>query len=291
MFKIYIINTGYIKADGGAMFGVIPKRAWQRKYPCDNNNLCPLAMRCILAISDDKKILIDMGVGDIYTRDISYYEPFDLVTIHQSLSVLGFHADDITDVVMTHLHFDHCGGGVVRDDNNEIVPAFAKAKYWLSKNQWDNCLNPSRLEADSIFGDTIRPIKEAGLLNLIAEDMDLYPGFSLRMFDGHTVGQIVPLIETKEGVVAFPGDLIPTSNHVSLEWISAYDLLAQTSLTEKERLLTEAVEREYTLVYYHDALVQSSKVKRMNDNFRAVEMQKTDFDLLKAPEGSFRSIR
>ncbi|MBK5720262.1 MBL fold metallo-hydrolase [Dysgonomonas sp. Marseille-P4677] len=270
MFKINIIESGYIMADGGAMFGAIPKRVWQRKYPANEENLCPLAMRCILAISENHKILIDTGIGDQHTKQISYYQPKELKNIAREIENMGYSINDITDIVLTHLHFDHCGYATYRNENENIVPSFPNAKYWISKKQWENAQNPNRLESDSIFIENILAIKESGLLSLIDKDISLYDGFSVQLFDGHTSGQLVVYINTKEGIHVLPGDLIPTSSHVSLNWISAYDICALTSVIEKERFLAEAERDGYTLIYYHDAFIKSSKVKKVNDNYKAL---------------------
>lgn len=270
MFKINTIESGYIMADGGAMFGAIPKRAWQRRYPADEENLCPLAMRCVLAISDNRKILIDTGIGNMQTESLSYYQPHDLINLDMAIQDLGYSIHEITDVVISHLHFDHCGYVTHKDKNGDITPSFPNAKYWISKKQWTNAQSPNRLEADSIFIENILPIREAGLLHLIDSDTLLYDGFNLRLFDGHTSGQLVVYIDTEDGVCTFPGDLIPTASHVSLNWISAYDICALSSISEKERFLAKAEKEGYTLIYYHDAIIKKSKVKKINNNFKAL---------------------
>lgn len=272
MFDILIIESGYFMADGGAMFGAIPKRSWSRKCPSTEDNLCVLAMRCVLGVSADRKILIDPGMGDKHLDQVSYYQPYDLINIADALASHGYSTNDITDVVLTHLHFDHCGYATQKNENGDIVPSFPNANYWLSRKQWDNFISPNRLEQDAMFADNIVPIKEAGLLRLIDKDTTLYDGFHLRLFDGHSAGQLVVYIDSQDGITTFPGDLIPTSAHVSLEWISAYDLCALTSLNEKQRFLEEAEREGYTLIYYHDAQVIKSKVKKINDNYKATDL-------------------
>lgn len=269
MFTIHIIESGYIMADGGAMFGAIPKRAWMRKYKSDENNLCSLSMRCVLAISGDRKILIDTGMGTKHLEQVSYYQPNQLLDLSMALKNYNCTTDEITDVILTHLHFDHCGGAAYKNSEGKVVPTFPNARYWLSCRQWDSFLHPNRLEEDSFFADNIVPVYETGQLHFVDEDMELINGFNLQLYDGHTAGQLVPFIETLEGITVFPGDVVPTSAHVSLEWISAYDICALTSLAEKERLLSKAVDDNYTLIYCHDSQVVSSKVKRLNDNYKA----------------------
>lgn len=271
MFEIETIESGFIMADGGAMFGAVPKRAWQRKYEANADNLCPLTMRCVFCISEGREILIDTGMGDKHLDKVSYYQPYGLKNISDILKSYGYEASDITDVILTHLHFDHCGYATRKNENGEIVPSFPNARYWLSRKQWMTFLEPNRLEADSIFADNILPVYDAGLLQLVDEDMDICEDISIRLFDGHTEGQIAVYVNTDEGVHIFPGDLIPTSAHVSLEWISAYDINALASVMEKDRFLSEAAGNDSTLIYCHDAKVVKSKVKKLNDNYIAYD--------------------
>lgn len=273
MFEIYLIETGYIMADGGAMFGAIPKRAWQRKYDCDEFNRCKLAMRCLLAISDDRKILVDLGLGNPKTKQAKYYEPQDIRDINVELGKLGISHLEITDVVLSHLHFDHCGYATTIYNQTINTPSFPNARYWVSRKQWNNLLNPNYLEADSLFKNCVYSVYEAGLTNIVDKDFKLYEGFELRLFDGHSEGQLISFIETKEGIVVFASDVVPTASHVSLEWISAYDISAIMSLYEKKRLLEEAADKNYTLIYYHDEKYRMSKVKRLNDNFKAYDLR------------------
>lgn len=274
MFDVKIINTGYFLADGGAMFGAIPKRAWKRRYPSDGDNLCPLAMRCALAVSADRKILIDTGMGNKHLKEVSYYQPYDLVEMEEALNKYGYTSSDITDVVLTHLHFDHCGYATVRNKTDEIVPSFPNARYWLSRKQWANFLSPNRLEKESMFADNILPVYDKGLLHLVDEDIAFTNNIQLKLFGGHTAGQLVVYINTNDGTYTFPGDLIPTASHVSLDWISAYDVCALTSLSEKERFLEEAEKENYKIIYCHDAIISQSKVKKVNNNYRATDIKK-----------------
>lgn len=270
MFEIRIIETGYIMADGGAMFGAVPKRSWQRKYPSNEDNLCPLVMRCVLAVSENRVVLIDTGMGNKDTKKIAYYQPQIKIDLLDRLKAEGYSAEDITDVVLTHLHFDHCGYATSFNDEGLIVPTFPHAKYWLSDRQWKTYLTPNRLEADSIFEENILPIYKAGQLDIIDSDTTLCQDFELRLFDGHTKGQIVAYIKSNENIYTFPGDLVPTSLHVALEWISAYDICALSSVMEKERFLKEAEEQGHILIYCHDAKIVKSKVKKLNDNYKAL---------------------
>lgn len=262
MIKFHIIETGYFMADGGAMFGAIPKIYWNRKYPCDENNLCVMAMRCLFVETENRRILIDTGVGN--KHDLKFYQPHNLNDIVHEIGSFGYSANDITDVILTHLHFDHCGYATRFDENKEIVPTFPNATYWLSKAQWDNYRNPRLYEKDSFFPENIEPITKAKQLNLINEDTELFEGFSLKLFDGHTPGQIAVFIDTESEKIVYPGDVIPTSAHVSLGWLSAYDNNAALAMEEKKRLLDEIVLQKRTAIFYHDAHVISAKVENKN---------------------------
>ncbi|NDV77617.1 MBL fold metallo-hydrolase [Dysgonomonas sp. 511] len=270
MFDIKIINTGFIMADGGAMFGAIPKRAWQRKYGADEDNLCRLALRCLLLISDSRKILVDTGIDPNRLHEIPYYQPHNNINLSDELAAYGLKNEDITDVILSHLHFDHCGYVCHKEADGRISPSFPNARYWLSRKQWDNCLNPNRLEAASVFKEDIQFLSDNNKLALIDEDVLLDKNIHLRLFDGHSQGQIVVYANMNGEVYTFPGDLIPTAAHVALEWISAYDICALSSLNEKLRFLSEAADNGYTLIYCHDVRKEKGKVKRLNGNFISV---------------------
>ena len=266
MYRIEIIEAGNFYVDGGAIFGAVPKKIWSQKYPSNDENLCLLSMRCILATSKDRRILIDVGMGDKYPDRIKPYFPHNLLSIKDSLHKYGCGLSDITDVMLSHLHFDHCGYSTSFVDGR-LVPTFPNAKYWISSKQWETQLNPNRLEADSIFSDDVLPLRESGQLNFVETDALLYKGLEVKLFDGHAAGQLVVYLKTDDGVVVFPGDLIPTASHLSLEWISAYDLCALTSMNEKERFLQEVAERGHKIVYCHDAYTVCSKVGQSGSSF------------------------
>ena len=232
---IQIINTGYFYADGGAMFGAIPKTAWSRRYPSDETNGCVLAMRSLLVSNvPEKVILIDNGAGTKHLRQLSYYNFFDLVDLGEELHKRGISPGLVTDVVLTHLHFDHCGYSTLKnEETGEIYPAFPNATYWVSRKQWDNFLHPNALEKDSYFIENMKAIADNGQLRLIDTDTELCPDIDLRLFDGHTPGQIVPYIHTPEQTFVFAGDVIPLAASVSPEWISAYDTFPVTSYRKK----------------------------------------------------------
>lgn len=269
--KVELIDTGYFYADGGAMFGTVPKTAWQRRYPTNEDNTCVLAMRSALITTDDGRvILIDNGAGNKHLKQLSYYKFFDLKELDEELASRGVLPHQVTDVVLTHLHFDHCGYTTFRDkDSRELFLSFPNATHWVSRSQWENCLEPNPLEIDSFFIENIWPVAEAGKLGLINEDIILCPEITLRLFNGHTPGQIVPYIRTPEQTIVFAGDVIPLAASVSPEWISAYDTFPLTSYHEKLRMLEEAALKEQAIVYCHDAYTPCTTIKKVNDFYKA----------------------
>ena len=262
MIKFHIIESGYFMADGGAMFGPIPKMYWERKYPCNEKNLCVMAMRCLFVETENRRILIDTGVGN--KHELKFYQPHNLKDIVEEIKGIGYEPHEITDVVLTHLHFDHCGYATCFDNDKKAIPTFTNATYWLSKAQWENYRSPLLYEKDAFFAENIEPIYNANQLKLIDEDMELLKGFSLKLYDGHTPGQIAAFIDAKNEKIVYPGDVVPTSAHVSLGWLSAYDNNAALAMEEKKRLLDKIVEEERTAIFYHDAKTVSAKVVQKN---------------------------
>ena len=267
---IEIIDTGYFYADGGAMFGAIPKTAWSRRYPSNETNGCVLAMRSLLISNiPEKVILVDNGAGTKHLKQLSYYKFFDLVDLGEELQKRGIALGQVTDVVLTHLHFDHCGYSTLKnEETGEIRPAFPNATYWVSRKQWENFLHPNALEKDSYFIENMQAIADNGQLRLIDTDTELCPDIDLRLFDGHTQGQIVPYIRMPEQTFVFAGDVIPLAASVSPDWISAYDTFPVTSYQEKIRILEEAAREGQALIYCHDAYTKCSTVKKINDFFK-----------------------
>lgn len=265
------IDTGYFYADGGAMFGAIPKTAWSRRYPSNKTNGCILVMRSLLVTTNEGKIiLIDTGAGDKQLRKLSYYRFFDFVDLSEELRKRGIEPGDVTDVVLTHLHFDHCGYATrINNENGQTVASFPNATHWVSRRQWENFSHPNPLERDSYLMENMEAIEQAGLLRLIDEDTPLSPAVSLRLFDGHTPGQIVPYIRMPEQMLVFAGDVIPLAASVSPEWISAYDTYPVTSYAEKVRLLEEACRENQTIVYCHDAYTTASTIKKAGRHYKA----------------------
>lgn len=262
MEKVTIFDTGYFYADGGAMFGAVPKMAWNRKYASDDLNGCILAMRSMWIETDGRRILIDTGAGSKHLKSLSYYRFFGMKDIREELRAQGIEPESITDVVLTHLHFDHCGGCTFRDDRVQLQLSFPNATHWVSERQWMNFRHPHPLERDSFFLEDMEPIEKAGKLKFVGQAQTLSPGVSLRLADGHTPGQIVPYVETDTETIVFAGDVIPLFASLSPEWISAYDLSPTVSFDEKIKLLDEAVLHHQRIVYCHDAYTLSSRAKR-----------------------------
>ena len=269
---IQLIDTGFFHADGGAMFGAIPKTAWSRRYPSDEQNGCILAMRSVLVRDGNGRIiLVDNGAGNKHLKQLSYYKFFDLVDLKDELQSRGVACEDVTDVVLTHLHFDHCGyttqKEVQPDGKHLLKTTFPNATQWVSRAQWENFLHPNALDADSYFIENMQAVCDSGKLRLIESDTTLCPGVDLRLFDGHTPGQIAPYITTSERTYVFAGDVIPLAASVSPLWISAYDTCPVVSYNEKIRMLEEATSKKQAIIYCHDAYTRCSTVKKVNDFF------------------------
>lgn len=268
--EIDLIDTGCFYADGGAMFGAIPKTAWSRRYPSNEKNGCILTMKSLLISKyPEKIILVDNGAGNKHLDQLSYYNFFNLVDLEEELRKKGITPEQVTDVILTHLHFDHCGYSTRKEEKTgELYPSFPNATHWVSRKQWENFLHPNPLEKDSYFMENMQAIADKGLLRLIDTDTKLCPDIELRIFDGHTPGQIVPYITTSEQTFVFAGDVIPLVASVSPEWISAYDTYPVTSYQEKVRMLEEAAREGQVLIYCHDAYTKCSTIKKVNNFYK-----------------------
>ena len=270
--KLYKIETGTFQVDGGAAFGVVPKRVWQKRYPCNNENFVRLAMRCLLIETGDKLILIDSGTGDKQLEYLKYYDFMGVISFETELNKLGFSCSDITDVIYTHLHFDHCGGSTrYNSDKINIELTFPNATHWVGEAQWKNFLNPNIREGDSYFPENIQPIHDAGKLKLVTENQWLCPDVELRLFNGHTVGQLVSYIHSDEKTYVYVGDVIPIAACLPVAWISAYDTYPITAMEEKKALLDEAAEKKQILFFEHDAYTECCTVKEVYGKYRVDE--------------------
>lgn len=266
--RIHPIETGFFSTDGGAMFGMLPRKVWGSRYAVDDENRCPLGMRVFFADMGEHKVLFDTGVGLTTVRGMEYYRFHDLVDLPSALqSATGFNPEDVTDVVLSHLHFDHCGGAVVKDASSRLVPAFPNAVYWASARQRELTFNPSAWEEDSYAPFVVETLEAAGCLKLVSTDRELFPGLRVALFQGHTDDQLVSFLDTPEGQFVYGGDVVPTSLHVMSLCISALDNSALVALDEKVRLLNEVVELDASLFFFHDTRTTAARLKRLNNSF------------------------
>ena len=235
------------------MFGVVPKVLWQKLYPADENNLANWAMRCLLVETDNRKILIDTGMGDKQNpKFFSYYYPNGNETLENSLKKNGFNFEDITDVILTHLHFDHVGGAVKYNKNRELVPTFPNAIYHISKTHWNLAVNPNRREKASFLPENFLPLQKHNCLNLITEEGEIIPGIEIKIYNGHTVGQMIPYITFRDKKIVFGADLFPSTAHIPMPYIMGYDTQPLITLNDKERFFDEAIRENQILFFEHD---------------------------------------
>jgi glyoxylase-like metal-dependent hydrolase (beta-lactamase superfamily II) len=278
--KLYTINTGYFKLDGGAMFGVVPKSIWNKINPSDANNLCDWAMRSLLIEDGNRLILIDNGIGD--KQDAKFFGHYYLhgnETLDSSLKKYGFNKEDITDVFLTHLHFDHCGGSIIRV-GEKLMPAFKNASYWSNKEHWDWAVMPNEREKASFLKENILPIADSGQLKFIQTplaDKDrlpmvpFMPEINIRFVNGHTQAMMLPQINYKGKTIVYVADLLPGAGHIPIPYIMAYDMFPLTTLEEKKSFLKEAAEKEYILFFEHDPKIECCTVAKTEKGIRMKE--------------------
>lgn len=268
--QLYSINTGHFKLDGGAMFGVVPKSIWNKVNPADSNNMCSWAMRCLLVQDGKRLILIDNGMGNKQDdKFFGYYFLHGNDTLDLSLAKYGFHRDDITDVFLTHLHFDHCGGSIsYNSDRTKLEPAFKNAKYWCNSKHWEWAVNPNPREKASFLKENIMPIKESGQLNFLDTSKDFMAGFSMYEANGHTEAMMLPIIEYKGKKIVFLADLIPSVGHIPLPYVMGYDVRPLNTLKEKEYILKQAIENNWILFFEHDPTVECGTVNQTERGIR-----------------------
>ena len=269
--KLYSINTGYFKLDGGAMFGVVPKTIWNKINPADDNNLCSWALRCLLIEDGNRLILVDNGNGDKQdAKFFSYYHLHGDDTLDKSLMKYGFHRDDITDVFLTHLHFDHCGGSIKRE-GDKLVPAFKNATFWSNKEHWNWAVYPNDREKASFLKENILPIEESGQLKFVdvAGGIDGKLGktnfatdIAVRFVNGHTESMMLPQIKYKDKTIVYMADLLPSQGHIPVPYVMAYDMFPLTTLNEKKSFLKEAIEGDYILFFEHDPVYECCNLQQ-----------------------------
>ena len=278
--NLYTIDTGLFKLDGGAMFGVVPKSIWQKLNPPDDNNMCTWAMRCLLVEEGDRLILIDNGMGN--KQDEKFFGHYYLHgddTLDKSLAKHGFSKDDITDVFLTHLHFDHCGGSIIRE-GEKLRPAFDNAIYWSNEKHWDWAVNPNDREKASFLKENILPIQESGQLQFVEteDEIAFSENIKIRFAYGHTDAMMLPQINYRDKTIVYMADLLPSVAHLPLPYVMAYDMFPLQTLTEKKAFLAEAVQNDYILYFEHDAwneccsLQQTEKGVRVRETFALSEI-------------------
>ena len=278
--RLYTIDTGFFKLDGGGMFGAVPKVIWSRTNPADKNNLCSWAMRSLLIEDGDRLILIDNGIGDKQDdKFLRHYYLHGDVNLHSSLAQHGFLPDDITDVFLTHLHFDHCGGSVKWNKSRTgFEMTFKNAKYWSNIDHWNWATVPNNREKASFLRENIIPIKESGHLNFVEKEKNIFPNFDALFVDGHTDSQMIPHITYKDKIIVFAADLLPSTGHIPLPYIMGYDTRPLLTLTEKEKFLKEAVDQEYIVFLQHDnyseccTVEQSERGFKLKDTFKLADI-------------------
>ena len=279
--KISVIETGYFKLDGGAMFGVVPKKLWSRTNPSDQNNLCTWAMRSLLVEEGDHLILIDTGIGNKQNEQFfSHYHLHGNDNLENSLKNAGYSTDDVTDVLLTHLHFDHCGGAVKWKNNDRKVlePVFKNATFWSNTKHWEWANYPNQREKASFLQNNILPIKESGQLKFVKRDnlitSTLLPNIDVFFADGHTESQMIPIINYKGQKIVFMADLLPSIGHIPLPYVMGYDTRPLQTLTEKSYFLEFAYNNDFILFLQHDSINECCKLKKTEKGIRLDSVHK-----------------
>ena len=275
--RIYPLNTGNFKLDGGAMFGVVPKTLWQKTNPADANNMCDWSMRCLLIEDGDRLILIDTGIGDKQSEKFfSHYYLHGNDSLEGNLNQLGFGLDEITDIFLTHLHFDHCGGAIQwNKDRTGFEPVFKHARYWSTANHWQWATEPNPREKASFVSENMIPLQESGQLQFIHRTGDytanVFPSFDVLFVDGHTESMMIPHIKYKGKTIVFMADLLPSTGHIPLPYVMGYDTRPLITLEEKQRFLTTAADRNYVLFMEHDHQNECCTVEHTEKGIRLKE--------------------
>ena len=253
------------------MFGVVPKALWQPLYPADEKNLCNWSMRSLLIVDGNRKILLDTGAGN--KQDEKFFKNYYLnsdETLEKSIANVGYSTSDITDVVLSHLHFDHGGGALkYNQDKTKILPTFKNANYWVSQKQWDWAIKPNRRERASFLKENILPLQDSGQLRFVEQTTELFPNFFVTLYDGHTDGQIVSSIKYKDKTLVYVADFIPSTAHIPLSYITGYDTRPLLTLQEKKTFLEEALKNNYILFFLHDLYTECCTLKNTDRGIRA----------------------
>jgi len=268
--EVFALDTGYFKLDGGAMFGVVPKSLWSRTNPADENNLCTWAMRCLLVVEGNRVVLVDTGIGDKQdSRFFSHYYLHGDDSLQKSLAKIGVIPSDITDVFLTHLHFDHCGGAVRYGSHGQYELSFPNAKYWSNASHWEWATRPNPREKASFLEENIQPLQDLGALHFVdLEHKSLFLGFDVITVDGHTEQQMLPKLRYKDKTLVFMADLLPSVGHIPLPYVMGYDTRPLLTLQEKQAFLEEAARENYVLFLEHDPNYSCCTVKMTDKGVR-----------------------
>jgi len=275
---LHTINTGFFKLDGGAMFGVVPKSIWNKLNPADENNLCSWALRCLLIEDGSRLILVDTGLGNKQdAKFFGYYNIHGEKSLNVAINEKGFRMEDVTDVFLTHLHFDHCGGAIVRK-GDQLTPAFPNAVYWSNEQHWLWATKPNDREKASFLKENILPIQDSGQLQMVsvpeeknessAAKSTFASDFSVRFVNGHTRAMMLPQLTYKGRTIVFMADLLPSAGHLPIPYIMAYDMFPLTSLNEKKVFLEEASDGDYILFFEHDPVHECCTVQKTDKGVR-----------------------
>lgn len=274
--NLSVIHAGFFKLDGGAMFGVVPKSMWKKLNPPDRNNMCTWALRCLLIETDDKKILVDTGMGDKQDEKFrSHFHPHGEENLLDSLKDKGISVEDITDVFLTHLHFDHVGGAVSKKEDGSLVPTFPHAKYWTNYQHYNWAIKPNPRERASFLKENFVPLQDAGVLNFIETfaGIEFLPNFKVHFVYGHTDAMMCPMITIRDKTVVFCADLLPSPGHIGLPYVMSYDVRPLTTIKEKEYILEQAEKNKWILFFEHAPKTEACTVKK-NEKGRIVVDQK-----------------
>jgi glyoxylase-like metal-dependent hydrolase (beta-lactamase superfamily II) len=268
---IHVLNTGYFKLDGGAMFGVVPKTIWNKLNPADENNLCTWAMRCLLIEDDNRRILVDTGIGDKQDEKFfGHYHLENIRTLPDLLHEIGLKPEDITDVFLTHLHFDHCGGAVART-NGQLTTAFPNATYWSNTEHWKWATEPNDREKASFLKENILPIADSGQLKFIdvKQGVRFSKNITVRFANGHTQAMMLPQLNFNGKTIVYMADLLPSTGHIPIPYVMAYDMQPLVTLNEKKSFLQEAADNNYALFFEHDPVNECCDLQRTEKGIRA----------------------
>lgn len=272
--QIYTVEAGNFKLDGGGMFGVVPKSIWQKTNPADANNMIDIAARCLLVEDGDRLILVDTGMGSKQSdKFYNYYHPWGDFTLEKSIHNLGFGLSDITDVFLTHLHFDHVGGATFRNKNNKIDTLFPKATYWTNRKHWEWATKPNAREKASFLIENLQPLEQSGQLDFVSMPKQNYSQspelpFKINFMDGHTEKQMLPMLQFQDKTIVFMADLLPTAGHIPLPYVMGYDTRPLQTIIEKKEFLEAAATNNWYLFMEHDAHNEIITVKHTDKGVR-----------------------